>query len=129
LATTLPPPSPANPAGRTARVLLDLITVKFLSDYGTKPSYVFGGSGFLLCVGGVAAGAYALYEKYEQGVRVNRNPLILLAVFLFLLGFVCILMGLLAELVVRTYHESQAKPIYRVRETQNLGRQVAGTRL
>jgi glycosyltransferase involved in cell wall biosynthesis len=121
--------SSKNRLGRTVRVLLDLLTVKFLSDYGTKPSYIFGGSGFLLCLGGVAAGGATLYEKYESGTYVHRNPLILLAVFLFLLGFICILMGLLAELIVRTYHESQAKPIYRVREVQNLSRRVAGTRV
>jgi glycosyltransferase involved in cell wall biosynthesis len=115
--------------GRVVRVLLDLLTVKFLSSYGTKPSYIFGGSGLLLCLGGIAAGAKALYDKYVNGVYVYRNPVILLAVFLFLLGFVCILMGLLAELIVRTYHESQAKPIYRVRETVNVSRSTAGSRL
>ena len=112
--------------GRVAHVLLDLLTVKFLSSYGTKPSYIFGGSGLLLCIGGIAAGVYTLYDKWVNGVYVYRNPLILLAVFLFLLGFICILMGLLAELIVRTYHESQAKPIYRVRETVNVSRQAAG---
>jgi glycosyltransferase involved in cell wall biosynthesis len=105
---------------RTAKVLLDLMTVKFLSSYATKPIYLFGGSGFLLCLGGVAAGGLALYQKYANGVYVYRNPVILIAVFLFLLGTTFILMGLLAELVIRTYHESQEKPIYRVRETHNL---------
>jgi glycosyltransferase involved in cell wall biosynthesis len=115
--------------GRTLRVLLDLITVKFLSSYGTKPSYIFGGSGLLLCLGGIAAGCIALYQKWVDGVYVYRNPVILIAVFLFLLGFLCILMGLMAELIVRTYHESQAKPIYRVREVQNVARPVAGGRV
>ena len=111
---------------RTLRVVLDLITVKFLSSYGTKPSYIFGGSGFLLCLGGIAAGCIALYQKLVDGVYVYRNPVILIAVFLFLLGFLCILMGLMAELIIRTYHESQAKPIYRVREVQNIAQPVAG---
>ena len=115
--------------GRTLRVVLDLITVKFLSSYGTKPSYIFGGSGFLLCLGGIAAGCIALYQKFVDGVYVYRNPVILIAVFLFLLGFLCILMGLMAELIVRTYHESQAKPIYRVREVQNIARPVSGGRV
>ncbi len=115
--------------GRTLRVVLDLITVKFLSSYGTKPSYIFGGSGLLLCLGGIAAGGIALYQKFVDGVYVYRNPVILIAVFLFLLGFLCILMGLLAELIIRTYHESQAKPIYRVREVQNIARPVAGGRV
>jgi glycosyltransferase involved in cell wall biosynthesis len=115
--------------GRTLRVVLDLITVKFLSSYGTKPSYIFGGSGILLCLGGIAAGCIALYQKWVDGVYVYRNPVILIAVFLFLLGFLCILMGLMAELIIRTYHESQAKPIYRVREVQNIARPVTGGRV
>jgi glycosyltransferase involved in cell wall biosynthesis len=118
-----------NRIGRTIRVVLDLMTVKFLSAYGTKPSYIFGGSGLLLCAGGVCAGAYALYEKYANGVYAHRNPLVLLAAFLFLLGFICILMGLLGELIVRTYYESQAKPIYRVRRAHNVGRKSAGSRV
>ena len=115
--------------GRTLRVVLDLITVKFLSSYGTKPSYIFGGSGLLLCLGGILAGCIALFQKFVDGVYVYRNPVILIAVFLFLLGFLCILMGLMAELIVRTYHESQSKPIYRVREVQNIARPVAGGRV
>jgi glycosyltransferase involved in cell wall biosynthesis len=105
---------------RTFRVVLDLVTVKFLSSYGTKPSYIFGGSGVLLCLGGIAAGGRVLEQKFVDGVYAYRNPLILVAVFLFLLGFICILMGLLAELIVRTYHESQEKPIYRVRGALNV---------
>jgi glycosyltransferase involved in cell wall biosynthesis len=106
--------------GRTIRVILDLITVKFLSSYMTKPIYLFGGIGSLLCLGGFAAGCVTLFEKYISGVYVHRNPMILLAVFLFLLGVTFVLMGLIAELIIRTYHESQAKPIYRVRETRNV---------
>jgi glycosyltransferase involved in cell wall biosynthesis len=106
--------------GRTIRVILDLITVKFLSSYMTKPIYLFGGIGSLLCLGGFAAGCVTLLEKYVSGVYVHRNPMILLAVFLFLLGVTFVLMGLIAELIIRTYHESQAKPIYRVRETRNV---------
>jgi glycosyltransferase involved in cell wall biosynthesis len=106
--------------GRTVRVVLDLITVKFLSDYVTKPIYLFGGSGFVLCTGGVLAGCKALFDKWVNGVFVYRNPMILLAVFLFLLGMTFVFMGLIAELIIRTYHESQAKPIYRVRETKNV---------
>ena len=104
---------------RTMKVLLDLLTVKFLSGYATKPSYVFGGSGALLCVAGAIATAYTAYEKYVNGVYVHRNPAILIAVFFFTIGFNLILMGLLAELIIRTYHESQAKPTYAVRELRN----------
>jgi glycosyltransferase involved in cell wall biosynthesis len=113
---------------RTFRVVLDLITVKFLSSYGTKPSHIFGAFGFLLCIGGVAAGALTLYQKYVDHIYVYRNPVILIAVFSFLLGFLCILMGLMAELIVRTYHESQSKPIYRVRVALNVDRPGVSSR-
>jgi glycosyltransferase involved in cell wall biosynthesis len=104
---------------RTFKVLLDLVTVKFLS-YRTKPIYVFGGSGLLLCFLGIAAGAETLYMKYAHGAYVHRNPFILLAVLLFWLGVNFILMGLLAELIIRTYHESQSRPTYSIREVRNL---------
>jgi glycosyltransferase involved in cell wall biosynthesis len=106
--------------GRTLKVLLDLLTVKFLMDYSTKPLYFFGVPGAGLCAGGVAAGAVTLWQKYVLGVWAHKNPLLLLAVFLFSLGMNLILMGLLAEVVIRTYHESQKKPIYWVRGTVNL---------
>ena len=105
--------------GRTFKVVLDLMTLKFLSDYSTKPIYIFGGTGFVFCLGGIVAGAYTLYERFAHHIFVHKNPAILLAVFLFLLGVISILMGLLAELIIRTYHESQAKPTYWVRETRN----------
>ena len=105
---------------RTFKVVLDLMTVRFLSSHGTKPIYLFGGSGAILCFAGTVAGAYALFERWADGIYVHRNPLILLAVFLFLLGVNFILMGLLAELIIRTYHESQEKPIYWVRSLSNL---------
>ncbi|MBI5818649.1 MAG: glycosyltransferase family 2 protein [Verrucomicrobia bacterium] len=105
--------------GRTTRVLLDLMVVKFLGGYISRPIHLFGGFGLLCCAGGVLAGAVTLYEKLVLNIWVHRNPLILLGVFLFLLGVQCILMGLLAELLLRTYHESQNKPIYTVAETVN----------
>ena len=104
---------------RTVKVLLDLLTVKFLSGYSTKPSYVFGGMGASLCALGSLAAGYAAYEKFVNGVFVYRNPALLIAVFLFSIGLNLILMGLLAELIVRTYHESQSKPTYTVRERRN----------
>jgi glycosyltransferase involved in cell wall biosynthesis len=104
---------------RTIKVMLDLLTVKFLSSYATKPSYVFGGSGALLCAGGVAAAAYTAYEKWVKHIYAYRDPFLLVAVFLFIIGFNLILMGLMAELIVRTYHESQGKPTYTVRELRN----------
>jgi hypothetical protein len=99
---------------RTFIVVLDLLLVRFLSGYGTKPIHLFGGLGLLACFAGMVAGGITLYEKYAMGVFVHRNPLILLAVFLFLLGVQFILMGLLAEIEMRTYHESQNKTTYTV---------------
>jgi glycosyltransferase involved in cell wall biosynthesis len=104
---------------RTAKVILDLITVKFLAEFATKPLYMFGGIGALLFGAAVLAGAETLWEKFSFGVYVHNNPFILIAVFLAILGVNFVLMGLLAELIVRTYHESQDKPIYHIREMLN----------
>ena len=101
--------------------MLDLITVKFLADFSTKPLYMFGGIGLVLFIGAVLAGAETLYERFFLGVYVHNNPVILIAVLLAVLSVNFVLMGLLAELIVRTYHESQGKPIYHVRETLNFG--------
>lgn len=106
--------------GRTLKVLLDLLTVKFLGDYSTKPLYFFGRWGLLLCLGGVVCGAVTLVQKFAYGYWAHRNPLLLLAVMLFVVGVQFLLMGLQAELQVRTYHESQQKPIYLVAEEVDL---------
>lgn len=105
---------------RTFKVILDLITVKFLSSYATKPSYLFGGAGFLLCVLGLASALEVIVEKIAIGTYAHKNPFLLLAVFLFFLGIQFVLMGLIAELLIRTYHESQGKPIYLVRKMVNI---------
>jgi glycosyltransferase involved in cell wall biosynthesis len=107
--------------GRTFKVLLDLITVKLLGSYSTKPMYFFGGVGFLACGGGLLFGLQTLYDKYFNGVKAHNNPLLLLAVFLFLLGVQFVLMGLVAELVIRTYFESQGKTPYIIRRMWNCG--------
>jgi glycosyltransferase involved in cell wall biosynthesis len=105
---------------RTLKVLLDLMTVKFLGDYGTKPLYLFGFWGFLLMAGGVLSGIVTLVQKFlSPHVYAHRNPLLLLAVMLFVVGVQLIGMGLLAELLVRTYHESQQKAVYLVAEEVN----------
>jgi len=104
---------------RTFKVVLDLITVKFLGDYSTKPLYMFGRPGMLLCFLGAVCAGVALVQKYTIDAWVHRNPLALLAVLLFVVGVQLIGMGLLAELQVRTYHESQNKPTYKVREQVN----------
>ena len=102
---------------RTARVALDLITVKFLGSYSTKPLYVFGFAGLAFWLLGFLSGAIVIVERllppYPQA---HNNPLLLLAVFLATLGVQSIMLGLLAELLVRTYHESQSKPTYVVRQ-------------
>jgi glycosyltransferase involved in cell wall biosynthesis len=103
--------------GRTLKVLLDLITVKFLGDYSTKPLYLFGGWGALFAALGVLSGVITLIEKFLNPLHyAHRNPLLLLAVMLFVVGVQLLGMGLLAELQVRTYHESQHKPVYLVAE-------------
>lgn len=105
---------------RIFKVLIDLMTVKFLSGYATKPGYLFGGLGAGLCSAGFLCGVVVLIQKFFFDVWVHRNPLIMLAVFLFTLGVQCFLMGLIAELLTRTYHESQEKKIYLVKKTINM---------
>ena len=105
---------------RTFKVLLDLLVVKFLGSYGTKPIYFFGGLGFISILLGMLAGAYTLYAKFALGVWAHRNPFLIIAVFMSLIGVQSIFLGLLAEIGIRTYHESQARPIYMIRERRNL---------
>jgi glycosyltransferase involved in cell wall biosynthesis len=106
---------------RILKVLLDLITVKFLADFSTKPLYMFGGIGVGLFGLAVLCGLETIYVKLTQGAAgyVHNNPVILIALFLGTLGVNFIVMGLLAELIIRTYHESQGKPIYHVRDLKN----------
>ncbi len=80
--------------------------------------YLFGVLGFLSFIGATLISTITLYQKYFEGVRANRNPLLLLAIFGFIVGIQFILFGLLAELITRTYHESQNKPIYIVRDQE-----------
>lgn len=100
---------------RTYKVILDLVTVKMLGSYSTKPMYFFGGVGLIACCAGFLSALLTLYDKYFAGVKAHNNPLLLLAIFLFLVGIQFILMGLVAELVIRTYFESQGKTPYIVR--------------
>ncbi len=102
--------------GRTWRVILDLLTLKFLLDFGTKPLHLFGSVGLFFCFGGVVAGMTTLVQKwFNPEAFVHRNPLILLAVFLFLLGVQAVMLGLLAEIGIRTYHEARGAPAHVVR--------------
>lgn len=102
--------------GRTGKVLLDLLTVKFLGTYATKPIYLFGGLGFLSLAGGFLTVLALLIMKYVFGISMILTPLPVLAAMLVIVGVQFLLMGLLAEMQVRTYHESQEKKIYVLRE-------------
>jgi glycosyltransferase involved in cell wall biosynthesis len=101
---------------RTFKVLMDLMTALFLGMYGTKPMYFFGRLSVLLCGLGVLCGMIVLYQLFALGIYAHRNPLLLFAVFVFLLGVQSLTFGLLAEMNVRIYHESQGKPVYFIRE-------------
>ncbi|OLD26846.1 MAG: glycosyltransferase, partial [Chloroflexi bacterium 13_1_40CM_3_65_12] len=102
---------------RTSRVLLDLITVKLLGSYSTKPIYFFGFAAFGLWALALVFAAIVIIQKLLPPYPyAHNNPLLLLAVFLAIVGVQLILMGLLAELSIRTYHESQGKAVYVVRE-------------
>lgn len=102
---------------RTFKVILDLITVKFLSFYMTKPIYVFGGIGLLSMGFGVVIAAYIIYAKlFIHGFYIIESPLFIVSVFLEIVGVIFVLMGLLAEILVRIYYESQGKKPYVVRE-------------
>ena len=102
--------------GRTVKVFLDLITVKFLLNYATRPLQVFGLAGMLSFIAGMALAIYLSILRLFYGVGLSDRPILLLAILLIMLGVQLIVMGLLGELIVRTYHESQDKPIYAVRE-------------
>ena len=106
---------------RTIRVLLDLLTVRFLLSYSTRPIQIFGLLGLLSFVIGGVLLAYLGYVRLVLQQPIADRPLILLAILLTMVGVQLVTMGLLGELVVRTYHESQDKPIYAVREVLNGG--------
>jgi len=105
---------------RTAKVILDLFTVKFLVSYASKPIYLFGGTGGLLMIISSVIMAYLFFRRIFFLVGVTGSPLFQTSVMFFILGFQSMLMGLIAELLVRTYHESQHKPTYTVRTKINL---------
>jgi glycosyltransferase involved in cell wall biosynthesis len=101
---------------RTLKVVFDLMTIKFMASYQTKPIYVFGSFGMLAFAISFFAGLYAVFLKVIHKADFVQTPLPILAIVMFAVGIQFLLMGLLAEMLVRTYHESQAKPIYAVRE-------------
>lgn len=101
---------------RTMKVFLDLLTVRFFLTYSTRPIHVFGGMGLLTGGIGVVIGLYLTYTKLVLGQDIAGRPLLMLAVLLVMIGVQLISLGLVGELVVRTYYESQRKPIYAIRE-------------
>ncbi|MFZ5881186.1 MAG: glycosyltransferase family 2 protein [Chloroflexota bacterium] len=106
---------------RTVKVVLDLFTVKFLLSYSSKPIYLFGGAGMALAFLGLADLLYLFIRRFWN-IPASTSPLLLVGVMFIIMGFQSILMGLIAELLARTYHESQSKPTYTVRETFNFDR-------
>jgi len=102
--------------GRTIRVLLDLITVKFLLSFSTRPLQVFGLWGLGLFGAGAGISVYLTWLKIFQGETLSQRPLLMLGVLMILMGVQLVSMGLLGEITIRTYHESQSKPTYVIRE-------------
>jgi glycosyltransferase involved in cell wall biosynthesis len=102
--------------GRTFRVIMDLLTVYFMKRFLTKPMYVFGSLGIVSMILGTAFGGYLTFIKFFFGAPLADRPLLILSIVLVLAGIQLFCFGLLAELLIRTYHESQNRPIYRVRE-------------
>jgi len=100
---------------RTFKVFLDLMTVKFLISYANKPIYLFGGAGILLNLASLIVLMVLVFRRLLLGEHLIRSPLLLMTVMLFILGVQSIMLGLIAELLARTYHESQSKPTYVVR--------------
>lgn len=107
---------------RTMRVVLDLVTVKFLLKYATRPMQLFGKWGLSSLFFAGLSGVVTLYMKFAEGLGMNRNPLLILTAVLIFIGIQFVAIGLLGELVTRTYHEIQGKKIYTVKETVNIER-------
>lgn len=102
--------------GRTFRVALDLLTIYFMKTFLTRPMHVFGPFGAISVLAGLGLSGYLAFIKFILQAEIGNRPLLMLAVVLFISGIQLLSVGLLAELMMRTYHESQQRPIYRVRE-------------
>lgn len=115
--------------GRTVRVLIDLFTVKFLLAYGTRPAHLFGLMGLASSVLGMGILGYLAYIRLFADQAIGGRPLLLLGALLFLTGILLVNFGLMGEMIVRTYHESQGKPIYVLKEEIGGTAPSAGERL
>lgn len=105
---------------RTYKVVLDLIVLKFLSDFSTKPIYFFGGFSMFCFAFSVLLAAWSLYLKISQNIDLDGTPLLIFSAVFVIVSVQFLLMGILADLVMRTYFESQGKKTYQVRESMNL---------
>ncbi len=106
---------------RTIKVLLDLIVITFLDNYAQKPIYIFGGAGVISLFLSIGTFSYATWLKLFDGISYIQTPLPVMASMTMLASFMCILMGLLAEMIMRTYYETQQKSIYLIKNVKNLG--------
>ncbi|NIL98443.1 MAG: glycosyltransferase [Planctomycetales bacterium] len=111
---------------RTFRVILDLITVKYMIRYAVSPMKLFGGLGLVACTAGLASGLGAIAMKVFGGVDMTGNPLLLATVFACTVGLQFFVLGLLGEVTARIYHECQGKKPYRVRRTMNVQQTFRG---
>ncbi|MBR8831296.1 MAG: Dodecaprenyl-phosphate galacturonate synthase [Chroococcopsis gigantea SAG 12.99] len=107
--------------GRTIRVMMDLLTVFFIKKFLTRPMHIFGSTGLIAATSGIVIGGYLTYLKLGLGQNIGNRPLLILSVLFFLTGVQLFCFGLLAEVMMRTYHESQNRPIYRVRNVISHG--------
>ncbi|MBV8216304.1 MAG: glycosyltransferase family 2 protein [Verrucomicrobia bacterium] len=105
---------------RVAKVLLDLLVVKFLDSAAQKPMYVFGGCAIFSLALSFLAFLWMLYLKIFKNFPFITTPVPLIVIVTFMISMMCILLGLLAEMIMRTFYESQGKPIYNIRESRNL---------
>jgi glycosyltransferase involved in cell wall biosynthesis len=106
---------------RAVKVLLDLLVVKFLDRAASKPMYVFGGCGIFSLFVSFCTFAWMLFLKLNRGISFIATPLPLIVVVAFMIAMMCILLGLLAEMITRTFYESQGKSIYNIRSMRNFG--------
>ncbi|HYA30027.1 MAG TPA: glycosyltransferase family 2 protein [Acidobacteriota bacterium] len=109
---------------RTLRVVLDLLTVKFLVSYSTRPAHVFGPIGVLSGLAGFVIAIYLTVQKFVYDEMIGGRPLLLLAILLIFIGFQFVTMGLLGEMLARTYHESQDRSVYVVGEILEGGKKL-----
>ena len=104
---------------RTVKVFLDLLTVQFLLSYSTRPIHIFGSLGLLSSIAGFAIALWLIYVKLGLHQPIGDRPLLILSALLMIVGVQFVTMGLLGELMMRTYYESQGRPIYAIREILN----------